>query len=84
MKPLKCKRCNQRSKPTLTKSGPHIKASCGKCGKYIKFVSARQAGPAFDPNPVYYPTVAEEVRILNPGDDGYKSPPTYKRKIKRA
>ena len=35
---LICKECAHRSYPNLTASGPHIKATCRKCGAYIKMV----------------------------------------------
>jgi len=35
---LQCKKCGLVVL-TLDESGPHVKASCGKCGAYIKFLS---------------------------------------------
>ena len=37
---LYCKsvRCGWEGQPDFSMSGDHIKASCGRCGKYIKFV----------------------------------------------
>jgi len=35
---LKCEQCGQTTSPVLTKSGPHTRADCGYCGRYIKFV----------------------------------------------
>jgi len=35
---LGCKNCDFRGVPNLEKVGPHTKASCPKCGEYIKFV----------------------------------------------
>lgn len=34
---VKCKNCNSTEYVT-TMSGKHLKASCAKCGKYIKFL----------------------------------------------
>ena len=39
---LKCERCQHEGVPELERSGPHTKASCSKCGGYIKFVSKRE------------------------------------------
>ena len=33
-----CKKCQDEVDPVFTKCGPHIKASCLRCGAYIKFV----------------------------------------------
>ena len=38
---MKCNYCKQVRRPILERAGPHIKASCGGCGQYIKFVSAK-------------------------------------------
>lgn len=36
---LVCINCQKWVFPTLSIAGPHVKASCPCCGKYIKFVS---------------------------------------------
>lgn len=36
---LKCYRCDKNVEPIVTTSGPHEKASCPECGRYIKFLS---------------------------------------------
>ena len=38
---MKCDKCEQVSIPILEKAGPHIKASCGACGRYIRFISPK-------------------------------------------
>ena len=35
---LKCQHCGQPGTAVLSEAGPHIKATCGHCGKYMKFV----------------------------------------------
>jgi DNA-directed RNA polymerase subunit RPC12/RpoP len=37
---LLCARCEKIVEPVITTSGPHYKANCPDCGKYIKFVPA--------------------------------------------
>lgn len=37
-KTLLCPHCEQYVTPTLTVAGPHIRADCPSCGRYIKFV----------------------------------------------
>lgn len=71
---LFCKHCAQKVSPVLTASGPHHKACCPECGRYIQFVKHGKSSPKRrEPN----------VRMLNPGDRGYATPPTYRRKIRR-
>lgn len=36
---LKCKRCLKLVEIIVSPAGPHTKASCAECGKYIKFLS---------------------------------------------
>lgn len=36
---MKCKKCDFNGNPHLTETGPHTKATCSKCGAYIKMVS---------------------------------------------
>src|SRR3990172_2480988 len=36
-----CHKCKS-TEVEISQSGPHIKASCAKCGAYIKFVSERE------------------------------------------
>ncbi len=38
--------CLWSGQPNVSMSGDHIKATCPKCGKYIKFVSYRELGEA--------------------------------------
>ena len=33
-----CNRCNKDIRPVYSKSGPHIRADCPDCKKYIKFI----------------------------------------------
>jgi hypothetical protein len=35
---LECGRCGHAGEPTFSRSGPHIRADCGGCGRYIRFV----------------------------------------------
>ena len=35
---LECQRCESLERVALSRAGQHIKASCDKCGAYIKFV----------------------------------------------
>ena len=35
---LTCPRCGYKKDPKITIAGPHYKASCSRCGCYIKFV----------------------------------------------
>lgn len=39
---LKCPKCNKMVDLQLSDSGPHIKASCVECGRYIKFISPKE------------------------------------------
>jgi len=39
---LLCLKCKKLVVPVLSESGPHIKAECPKCGKYIKFISEKE------------------------------------------
>ena len=69
---LYCKWCKIDAEALITQAGPHRKASCGKCGKYIKFIGAKKEkrhSPGGD------------QRMLSPGEVGYMSKPIYRRKI---
>lgn len=35
---LFCSACEQETAPVFSESGQHIRADCGNCGRYIKFV----------------------------------------------
>lgn len=37
---MKCPKCDFNGNPHLTETGPHTKATCPKCGAYIKMVSS--------------------------------------------
>jgi uncharacterized paraquat-inducible protein A len=39
---MKCLKCDFDGNPNLEESGPHTKAICPKCGKYIKMVSKNE------------------------------------------
>jgi len=39
---LKCKRCLKLVEIIISPAGPHTKASCAECGKYIKFLSTNE------------------------------------------
>ena len=39
---LTCPKCNWEGPPDISRSGPHFKASCNKCGSYIKFLSKKE------------------------------------------
>lgn len=41
---LHCPRCGVTARTILTVAGPHDKASCSNCGRYIKFVTKAAAG----------------------------------------
>ena len=45
---LTCHRCNNNEPPHLSRSGPHVKASCYTCMKYIRFVPPHDIGPLRD------------------------------------
>ena len=36
---MKCNSCGHEGMPNLEETGPHTKALCSRCGKYIKMVS---------------------------------------------
>lgn len=36
---IKCERCQKDIEPILTVSGPHVKATCPDCLRYIKFIN---------------------------------------------
>ena len=38
MTKLKCNQCGYKGLPRIEQKGPHNKAVCKKCGKYIKFL----------------------------------------------
>ena len=40
---VRCRRCNKTVDPILEASGPHIKASCGECGRFVSFLWKRDA-----------------------------------------
>jgi sarcosine oxidase delta subunit len=35
---LRCPHCGITDEPEFSESGPHIRANCNHCGKYLKFV----------------------------------------------
>jgi uncharacterized paraquat-inducible protein A len=35
---MKCNSCGYEGRPDLEETGPHTKALCRRCGKYIKMV----------------------------------------------
>ena len=35
---LFCQGCNEMVVPNLSVSGKHVRADCGNCGRYLKFV----------------------------------------------
>jgi len=39
---MKCNSCDWEGTPNLEETGPHTKALCRKCGKYIKMVSKKE------------------------------------------
>lgn len=39
---MKCESCGWEGNPNLEETGPHTKASCRSCGKYIKMVSKKE------------------------------------------
>ena len=42
---VECTRCKEWVIPDLSERGPHIRADCPKCGRYVKFVK-RDLPPA--------------------------------------
>lgn len=61
---LSCDHCTAFEVPKLSKAGPHIKAECSVCGRYIKFLPKWQENryadqkaikqqPLFKPSEVY-------------------------------
>lgn len=38
MNDIVCPRCGAVNEYNTTKSGPHTRADCSRCGKYIKFI----------------------------------------------
>ena len=45
MEKVTCLRCKSTDEYTVTVSGPHLKATCKKCGKYIKFLLQNEMRP---------------------------------------
>ena len=45
MEPITCPRCGSQDDYSTTPSGPHLKATCNQCGRYIKFLP-QDNGPA--------------------------------------
>jgi len=45
MEDIICKRCGSVNDFSATPSGPHLKATCNKCGQYIKFLPQQQTKP---------------------------------------
>ncbi len=39
---MKCPKCNWDGNPDLMETGPHTKATCKKCGAYIKMVGKNE------------------------------------------
>ena len=39
---IMCQRCNTKVYPIVSEAGPHFKATCPECGKYIKFLPKHQ------------------------------------------
>lgn len=39
---MKCEKCGWEGQPNLEETGPHTKALCRGCGKYIKMVSKKE------------------------------------------
>jgi len=79
VKPMFCYRCKKTVSPLLSPKGPHIKASCPICKRYIKFISdddkAHGECHEFENS--------SSVKMINPGGYGYSTKSTYKRKIRR-
>lgn len=42
MPELTCHRCGVIAEPVVFESGPHIRANCSGCGRYIKFLPRTQ------------------------------------------
>jgi sarcosine oxidase delta subunit len=43
-KKITCPHCGVLDEPELSESGPHIRADCRNCGKYMKFVRQNLPG----------------------------------------
>ena len=69
---LHCYRCKKSVKVKLSRSGPHQRADCASCGRFIKFIGKQDHAEDTDP-----------IRMINPGESDYKAPSTYRRKIHR-
>jgi hypothetical protein len=39
---MKCTKCGFEGNPNLEETGPHTKATCRKCGAYIKMMSKQE------------------------------------------
>lgn len=47
MREVICQRCQTINDFHVVPSGPHLKAICNNCGRYIKFVSQEKEPPKF-------------------------------------
>lgn len=45
MEDITCNHCGLVNDYTTTPSGPHLKATCNGCGKYIKFITKQDKKP---------------------------------------
>lgn len=64
---MKCNKCNFDGNATLEETGPHTKATCPKCGAYIKMVGNNELNHiisnALD-KPKKAPVVDEETTLI--------------------
>lgn len=60
---LYCGKCDYNIPVQLTHAGPHIKALCGKCGAYIKFVHIATI-PHFKDSRAKIWTVTQDLELI--------------------
>lgn len=47
-----CNKCGFKGNPTLEETGPHTKATCRKCGAYIKMLSLTERSNLMNPKSI--------------------------------
>ncbi len=74
---MKCLKCDWEGNPNLEETGPHTKATCQKCGSYIKFASAEELDEIINKTisksvqrrlAIQRPAVLDESKLLDNGD----------------
>ena len=66
---LKCERCQHKRNVQLTESGPHLKAICSNCKRYIKFVSKKERSNAISHESWREPVEGRDYESISGGPE---------------